>query len=149
MDGVLVNFNEPKALERFDKEKGFFANLKPLYNNYEIVNALILNGENVYILSASPNRQADKDKKQWLKKYIPNLKRNHIIFCRTGEDKSNFIKDIKKSVLIDDYTKNCVEWTIKGGIAYKYINGTNNKTKRHKDYGIYELWNFENLIEKR
>lgn len=148
MDGVLANFNEPNALTRFQTEKGFFANLKPIKNNYLIVSKLIEMGVNVYILSASPNKQADNDKRKWLKRYIPNLKSNRIIFCRNGENKADFIRDIKKSTLIDDFTTNCIQWTLKGGVAYKYINDINNKTKRHKEYNIFELKNFENLIER-
>ena len=38
MDGVLADFNnEPQALERFEKEKGFFYNLKPIKENIEFI----------------------------------------------------------------------------------------------------------------
>ena len=62
MDGVLANFNaEPNAVERFKSELGFFAKLKPIQSNVAFVNELIENEFNVFILSASPNNNADKD----------------------------------------------------------------------------------------
>ena len=60
LDGTLARFNVPNALERFDKEEGFFAKLKA-YKNIEIVNELAKTN-NLFIISASPNEQADKDK---------------------------------------------------------------------------------------
>ena len=60
LDGTLARFNVRNALERFDKEIGFFVNLKA-YKGIEQVNELALRG-NVFIISASPNEQADKDK---------------------------------------------------------------------------------------
>ena len=65
MDGVIANFNaEPHALKRFAVEKGFFKTLKPMSKNLQALRVLNqLKGVNVYILSASPNRQADKDKR--------------------------------------------------------------------------------------
>lgn len=147
MDGVLANFNVKDAVNRFDKEKGFFYNLEPLYNNYKVVNELINKGVNVYILSASPNKQADKDKRLWLNKYIPNLKKSHIILCRNGQNKAEFIKDIKNSILIDDYTFNLINWNNYGGRCYKYINGHNNIKKIHKNYNIKELKNFNKLLD--
>ena len=63
LDGTLAKFNSKRnALKRFDNEIGFFANLKP-YKYIEFVNTLALSREvSVYIISATPNEQADKDK---------------------------------------------------------------------------------------
>ena len=81
MDGVLADFNaEINAVERFKKEKGFFKRLKPFERNVRALRKLILNKNvNVYILSASPNARADKDKIKWLKKYMPFIKKENII----------------------------------------------------------------------
>ena len=73
LDGTLAKFNNKRnALKRFDNEIGFFANLKP-YKYIEFVNTLALNrGISVYIISATPNEQADKDKLTWINKYLNN-----------------------------------------------------------------------------
>ena len=64
MDGTIAKFNVKNALERFAVEEGFFAKLGA-YKNIEEINEMAKGG-NVYIISASPNIQADNDKMKWL-----------------------------------------------------------------------------------
>lgn len=110
MDGVLADFfAEPNAVERFENEPKFFANLKPINTNVNAIKKLIANGESVRILSASPNERADNDKREWLAKYLPELKKDNIIIMRNGQNKADFMKT-KNGVLFDDYGKNGREW---------------------------------------
>jgi len=120
MDGVLANFyKEKNCLERFENEKGFFKRLEPIRNNIKTIKELIKNGYNVYILSASPNEQADNDKKEWLKKYIPELENEHIIIIRNGKNKADYVKTEKDNILMDDYGKNIKDFENKGYKGYK------------------------------
>jgi 5'(3')-deoxyribonucleotidase len=120
MDGVLADFNkEPRALERFKVEKGFFEKLEPIMDNLRAIKILLEDKRKVKILSASPNTQADQDKIKWLEKYLPQIKKEDIIICRLGEVKANYVEDIKNSLLFDDYGKNCREWVASGGQAIK------------------------------
>ena len=111
MDGVLADFNaEINAVERFDKEKGFFKKLKPLEKNVKALRELIVNVNcNVYILSASPNARADKDKIAWLKIYVPEMVRENIIIVRNNVKKVDYMRT-EKGILLDDYGKNINEW---------------------------------------
>lgn len=125
LDGTLAKFNVRNALERFDKEAGFFANLSA-YKGVEEINNLALI-ENVFIISASPNEQADKDKLQWVNQYLTNIPKENITFCRIGEDKAkiiqkkyNFTID-KECYLLDDYSKNLFEWCGCGGTGIKRL----------------------------
>ncbi len=146
MDGVLADFfNEKDYMARFENERGFFKNLKPIANNYKWVQRYIDIGLDIYILSSSPNDKADKDKLAWLNKFIPNLPNNKIIFCRNGQDKADFMKDITNAVLIDDHTPNLIKWKVKGGQAVKYINNVNDKKGVHKVFNIKELKDFKDL----
>lgn len=149
MDDTLAHFNKEKnALERFDKESNFFYHLKPskLLNliNYMIDNNYI-DINNVYIVSASPNEQADKDKLKWLYRHIPNINKENILFTRLGQNKGTIfidtykIKDLSKYTLIDDYTKNLIEWQKLGGKVIKYINEYNNTKQSYKAYNIPTL----------
>ena len=100
LDGTLAKFNSKRnALKRFDNEIGFFANLKP-YKYIEFVNELANNKNvNVYIISATPNDQADQDKLIWIRKYLNNIKEENICFSRIGENKAREIfnrKDFPK-----------------------------------------------------
>lgn len=118
MDGVLADFNnEPNAVERFKKEKGFFKKLKPLERNVRALKELIKNKNvNVYILSASPNARADKDKIAWLKIHLPEIMKDNIIICRNGQKKVDFMKT-ESGLLLDDYGQNLREW-----VEYNLLN---------------------------
>lgn len=124
MDGVLANFDiEPNAVERFRVEKGFFKKLKPIDNNVRALRFLN-NVCNVYILSASPNKRADKDKIKWLEKYVPSIPKENIIICRNGQKKVDFMKT-NDGILLDDYGKNINEWLEKNtNKAFKISNDT-------------------------
>lgn len=125
MDGTIAKFNVKGALNRFENELDFFANLKA-YKGIEEIDKLTKKG-NVYIISASPNSRCDSDKMKWINKYLPSMPKENICFCRIGENKAKIIKD-KLNItidntcyLLDDYTKNLVEWERKGGIGVKRL----------------------------
>ena len=125
LDGTLVKFNVKNALERFDNEVGFFAKLKA-YKNIEKINEMAKEG-NVYVISASPNEQADNDKMIWIKKYLFNMPIENIVLCRIGENKGKIIekkyniKIDRNCMLLDDYTKNLIEWENIGGTGIKRL----------------------------
>ena len=120
MDGVLADFNaEPNAVERFREEKNFFFNLKPIEENVRGLKELAVRNQ-VYILTASPNPRADKDKIKWVKKYLPWLDTKNVIICRLGEKKVDFMVNETCGILLDDYGKNIREWYDKrGNLAYQ------------------------------
>ena len=147
LDGTLAKFNSKKnALQRFDNEKGFFATLKP-YKYIEVINELANSGlVEVYVISATPNEQADKDKLIWIKKYLNQIKENNICFCRLNENKAKVIKDKlnitidKECYLLDDYTKNLIEWKNLNGIGIKRLTSlANNKSKKWKGFALRDL----------
>lgn len=125
LDGTLAKFNVPNALERFDKEEGFFSKLGA-YKGIESINELAKNN-NLFVISASPNEQADKDKIIWIEKYLPNININNITICRIGENKAKIIQDKynitinEQCYLLDDYTKNLIEWENFGGTGIKRL----------------------------
>lgn len=152
LDGTLARFNVPNALTRFETEEGFFFKLKP-YKNIEVINKLAETG-NVYIISASPNVNADNDKMQWVQKYIPNVPFDNIIICRCGENKATKIRNvldlemINDCILLDDYTKNLVEWEQSGGIGIKRITSVaDNSTKKWKGSELKNLKELELLLD--
>lgn len=109
MDGVLADFYkaDPNA-DKFKSEKGFFKKLAPIIENVDGLALLSMNGAKIYILSASPNKRCDADKKAWIKKHLPFIDKKNVIMCRIGEKKADFIRE--KGILLDDYGKNCREW---------------------------------------
>ena len=144
LDGTLAKFNVKNALQRFDKEKGFFAKLGA-YKGIEHINNMATE-HNLYIISASPNIQADNDKMIWLKKYLPNIKQKNIVLCRVGDNKAQVIKKIlcisidKKCILLDDYTHNLEQWQQVGGIGIKRLTSVaDNSTGKWKGATIKYL----------
>lgn len=125
LDGTLARFNVRNALKRFDNEIGFFANLLA-YKHIDSVNDLALTNQ-VYIISASPNAQANKDKMTWVKRYLPNIPQENITLCRIGDNKAKIIEKRyniiinEECFLLDDYTKNLTEWETIGGTGIKRL----------------------------
>lgn len=151
LDGTLAKFNVRNALERFDKEKGFFARLKA-YKNIEIVNELAKNN-NLFVISASPNEQADRDKLEWLNKYLPNIQLDNVTICRLGQNKAQIIQDKyniaidNNCYLLDDYTKNLVEWESFGGKGIKRLTFVaDNSRKLWKGLTLKDLKELTNII---
>ena len=147
MDGTIAKFNSKKnALNRFASEKGFFASLKP-FKYIEAINELIKSEKvEVFIISASPNEQADTDKMLWLETHLPNLQKSNICFCRIGTNKAKEIKqqlniDIDNNCyLLDDYTKNLIDWNNNQGIGIKRLTSlADNSTKQWKGLSIKDL----------
>mgnify|MGYP003292603141 CR=1 FL=1 len=151
LDGTLARFNVPNALNRFDKETGFFARLKP-YKGIGEIDRLAQRG-NVYIISASPNLTADLDKMQWVQKYIPNIQYNNIVICRIGENKAKVIESKynieinEQCYLLDDYTKNLNEWEQYNGSGIKRLTGVaDNSRKLWKGLTLKDLIELQQLF---
>ena len=152
LDGTLARFNVKNALQRFNNEIGFFANLKA-YKGIEKINELAKEKE-FYIISASPNIQADNDKMKWINKYLPNIKKTNIVLCRLGENKAEKIKEVlnisidKNCYLLDDYTKNLNEWEQKGGKGIKRLTSVaDNSRKFWQGLELKDLNKIEKVIE--
>lgn len=150
LDGTLAKFNVKNALQRFDNEIGFFAKLGA-YKGIEEINEMAKQG-NVYIISASPNEQADKDKMTWIEKYLNNIPKANRLICRVGENKAEYLKTKgiqidKNCYLLDDYTKNLTEWETVGGIGIKRITKVaDNSTKKWKGLELKDLCKLSTVV---
>jgi len=146
-DGGLFDFEgQVRAIDRFDKEVGFFERLSPFNENILAIKILIKKGANVHILSASPNEQADSDKLKAYARHLPELSREQIILCRLGEDKSKFVKDIENSILFDDYSVNLIKWKANGGLVVKVVNTYDNEIGSHTKHNIPYVHSLLDLI---
>jgi len=130
MDGVLAKFNHVQSEEEL-YEKGYFANLEPLPTVVDGMKRYIKENpdKDIYILSAylTESPYALQEKNEWLDRYLPEISSDHRIFCPCGKPKADYIiGGIQKTdILIDDYTKNLVQWKEQGGIGVKLLNGIN------------------------
>lgn len=133
MDGTLARFHdEVQYLERMF-EKDFFRNLKPFEEACQAISELAKSDKyEIYILSAAVDGEPPycrAEKTEWINKHLPFIDKNHVIFTKVGQDKANFIPGgIRHTdILLDDYTKNLLEWERAGGISIKAKNNINCK----------------------
>ena len=137
MDGVIANFErEPNCVERFASEPLFFLGLQPIVHNLQAIRELIGQGQKVKILSASPNANADRDKHLWLDFYLPQIDREDRVIVRNSDSKAEYMGDLGKCVLIDDYSGNLIPVALNGGTAIKVVNDYDKEIGTHTKYGI-------------
>ena len=136
MDGVLADFySDPNYLNRM-REKGYFANLKPLPMVNTVAElSLRFNVFDIYVLSAcvEPVEQCMQEKHEWLDKYLSTVPKENRILIEAGKNKFDYVpKGIEMPILFDDYSKNIEQWEERGGYAFKIKNNIN--LRGNKDY---------------
>ena len=139
MDGTLAEWKENESTDVL-YEKGYYENLKPNEFLLQVIKGLVKKGEDIYILSSFLNdsKYALEEKNNWLDKYLPELSKDKRIFIKYGDNKALFAPNgvSKFDYLIDDYTRNLFEWKDAGGIAIKFLNGINNKSKQWQGLNV-------------
>lgn len=127
LDGVLSNMDNC-VLEQF-AEKGFYRSLKPNFNILCEIKGMISLECDVYVYSVFAHDENDmKEKRDWLKEFLPSLRDDHIIFLPFGVDAvENIIGQYDlhlsdKDCLIDNYLPNVKKWSQEGGTALLYTN---------------------------
>lgn len=129
MDGTLAVFTPLDTLEKL-YEKGYFLNQAPHQNVVEAVRDIIVNHPEieVNILSAylTDSPYALVEKNEWLDRYLPEIDQAHRVFVPCGSDKKEGIKGGVRETdfLLDDYTKNLVDWEPPGR-GIKLLNAIN------------------------
>lgn len=118
-------------------ERGYFYNLAPHTNMVEAFRHLITTRKDKEfgILSAvlSDAPYALEDKIAWVKKYIPEMKEENMIFVACGTDKgAQIVNPNARVILVDDYTHNLNNFTSVDAcrtgqkVGIKVYNGINN-----------------------
>ncbi len=134
MDGTLARFHDAdKAFIEAMWTPGFYVNLKPFENICEAVRQFIKHNPDVdvYVLSAVLDTEPPfvvDEKNVWLDNHLPEIDKEHRIFTRAGEDKSQYIDmESCECFLLDDYNKNLYEFEAAGGVSIKFHNDVNHK----------------------
>ncbi|MBR3517842.1 MAG: hypothetical protein IKO10_16190 [Lachnospiraceae bacterium] len=146
MDGTLAEWRNITLTIESDEDRykvmqilneilltpGYFSTLEPHQNMLDAME--ILNDKyEVYILSCAIPKDGDPspaaEKTEWLGQHAPYLKPEQIVFVPDGQDKSRFIPGgIRETdFLVDDYTKNLIDFDAAGGCGIKamnFVNGT-------------------------
>lgn len=121
------------VLQKMDellKTPGYFRSLAPYENVVNAFKRLLFNYD-VYSLSCVLEANAwcnpEQEKDDWLSEFIPNLPKDHRIFVPTGENKTDYVPGGVRPTdfLLDDFTKNLVDWQEAGGVGIKLLNNVN------------------------
>lgn len=108
-----------------DPRYHYYRNLEPHPFTIEMAKLLQGQGADVCIISAA-DISCVYDKIKWVEENMPFIKLENIFFCPIGADKTAYIKhNAEKSVLVDDYNKNLIEWQQAGGFSAKLVNTVN------------------------
>lgn len=147
MDGTLAKWNNVAFEQLY--EEGYYRNLEPNKRLLNDIKYLLQKGNyDIYVLSAylTDSKYALQEKKEWLKEHLPELPEEKQLFVPFGEskvaffDKNNLTPITATDILLDDYTKNLLEWKEWGGTGVKCLNGINhtNKTWQGDAYSLEE-----------
>lgn len=110
MDGVLANFHKEPYSYANAISREWIANLDPFMGAIEVVKRLMAEGKSVYINSLAASEEAKQGKIEWLAKYLPEIKSNHIIIIVGNGKKAEHMRT-KTGILVDDKASNCRQWT--------------------------------------
>ena len=153
MDGVLAEWKTidipsqiPTAkMQEIIKDTlytpNYFYDLKPHNNILQAIRQIIEEDiADVYIVSCYlpehpyyPASHPLADKNRWLDKYFGEklIPQDRRLFVPDGEPKANTIEFFygvrlsAEDTLLDDYTKNLMDWRQHGSLGLKYMNGIN------------------------
>ncbi len=150
MDGTLSVFL-PQENEKPLYEQGYFRHLPPQENVIKAVKQLYqMNQCEVYILSAylADSPYALHEKKEWLHQYIPEIPESNYFFVTCGRNKKEvvFPQIGSNDYLLDDYTKNLMEWS--PGTGIKLLNGINHTRGTWKGAKIKHDLSPETMIQE-
>lgn len=131
MDGVLAKW-DPTASQEMVAAPGYFLTREPEENAISLVKKLVDTGCDVRILSSVyTDDHSEKEKTAWLEKYgLKDLPRTFVPY---GEDKFQYIGELKNQILIDDFGKNLKAWRGAGLTAIKFYNGVNDRPRMEFD----------------
>ena len=134
IDGTLARFHDAdKAFIEAMWTPGFYISLKPFENLVAAIKLFIENNPDVevYVLSAVLDTEPPfviDEKNKWLDIFLPEIDKEHRIYTRAGDDKSDYL-DMQGSecYLLDDYNKNLYEFEHAGGRGIKFHNDVNHR----------------------
>ncbi|MEG2697238.1 MAG: hypothetical protein RR952_06685 [Cetobacterium sp.] len=150
MDGCLADFDKgiKGDLNNMYKE-GFFLSLEPMELGLnETIKSLQEQGIQVKVLSKACVDKKDWrylsqtfDKVDWIKKHIPCIDELDIIIQGIDESKGSVVDYYREHncILLDDYSKNLVEWCMSGGLGIKKAKRIKNERPWKQILNISEL----------
>lgn len=155
MDGTIADLHAiPDWYERAKTEEDFFQKLEPFQN---LITALFLikqhYGDQIETKTLSAvdktTEFTTRSKSVWIDTNAAFIEEDDRIFSPLGENKAKYVGPIsKRDLLLDDYTKNLLEWTASGGSAIKIRNNINCNGNKWKGEIIYNQDSLSVIVSK-
>lgn len=154
MDGTIADIHgEENWYERVKNEEDFFKKLNPFTN---LIVALFLislkypkEEVELFSLSAIEKSFAKTAKDEWIAKEASFINESNRIYTKCGDRKADYVGPITKDdILLDDYSKNLIEWVEAGGTAIKVRNNINCSGKTWKGDTIYNQDSVSKIMQK-
>lgn len=154
MDGTIADIHgEENWYERVKNEEDFFEKLNPFSN---LIVALFLismkypkEEVELFSLSAIDESFAKKAKDKWTDTQASFIDKANRIYTKCGESKADYVGPLTKDdILLDDYTKNLLDWVDAGGTAIKVRNNINCSGKTWKGDIIYNQDSVSQIVQK-
>lgn len=147
IDGTLARFHDAdKMFIEAMWTPGFYVNLKPFESLVAAVKQFKERNPDVEVFVLSAVLDTDPpfivgEKNAWLDHYLPEIDKEHRIFTRAGEDKSNYINMNEYDCsILDDYNKNLYEFEAAGGTAIKFRNDINHRGRGEYGGSKGNMW---------
>lgn len=139
MDGTLAEWRTNARPEDLFK-KGYFRTLRPMKEMVDAAERLsqMKDEYQIFVLSAYWQNavHALPEKKAWCDEHLPFIPEANRLFVPDGITKPGYVTQntgepvCASDILVDDYSKNLIEWQAAGGTAIKCLNGTNDRSGR-------------------
>lgn len=94
----LKQYIGKEGIELF-KQPGFFADLQPIQNSLEIINKLLKEDKEIFIISSPTNEHCVFDKYQWIKNNLPSFPIGNLVLVG---NKGDLLTKIDDGILFDD-----------------------------------------------
>lgn len=107
--GVLMEYHTANTKYYNIIRKDWNVERKPFSYNVAFVNKLIAEGKAVYIVSRAPSKEAVEGRKEWVKKYLPDIPDENILISTDNKISLAYITTTQ-AVLFDDDEKTCKQW---------------------------------------
>lgn len=139
MDGTMFKFKDCE--EGAWNTPGFFKDMMPHVAVCRAIDALAYSyRDNIYVLTATPEHLwAREEKLEMCRHCIPNVVEDHIILAPLGTPKPLAVPQgvSQRTYLVDDFTRNLVDWGSAGGVPVKCITSRNNRRNIWEGEAIY------------
>lgn len=132
MDGTLAKWGTISSEKDLYKQ-GYFLNRVPEEWLISELRLLHLCGVEEFIVTnyLKNSSYAYEEKVEWIKRHIPEIRKEHCIYVPYGENKAQYVMKSENiqlqydDILIDDHSPVLFAWERAGGTAIKHMNGIN------------------------